>query len=175
MDFFLSIKKALEQIIFFAVGTFVLTSCDSSFKYSDNSALHKIMPVEIYQVDINSSKNPLDQAMKYVRKSNFIHASAYFSEALRINPTSSDAILGMASTQSMLGQFIQADIYFDKYVAAYGETSAYLNDYGFSYMLRGELSRAEPLLLRAKSLSPNSQTIKNNVKALGLLRRARKL
>ncbi|MEO3480887.1 hypothetical protein AAFO90_25075, partial [Phaeobacter sp. CAU 1743] len=79
-------------------------------------------------------------------------------------------ILGLASAYSLLGQFKQADVYFARYKKANGNNATYLNDYGFSMMLRGNLTQAEKLLQRASSEQPGSLTIQNNLAALRRLK-----
>lgn len=149
---------------------FSIAGCQDIYKYNARPNLEKLLPAEIYDVQIDSTKNPIHAGEYYMINKGFVQARAYFEKALEHEPKNRTALLGLASSYSMLGQFTQADTYFKIFAETYGQTTAYKNDFGFSNILRGNLDRAEILLLQAYSQAPNSVTIKNNLDAIQKLR-----
>jgi len=159
-----------KTAVYAALAVFVLTGCQAPYEFSSKPPLRKLRPAEIYDVDVDPKQNPVQTGEYYLKNKGYVQSVAYFEVALKGVPKNKTALLGVASSYSMLGQFKQADAYFQMFSETYGETAAYNNDFGFSQILRGNLDRAETLLLRAHSQAPNSVTIKNNLDAIQKLR-----
>lgn len=152
----------------------VMSSCQKAFDYSAAAPVTKLSPNEVYDVKIDPSQPPLAAAERYMRTGSYVHSLAYYQAVLQQMPQSQEAMLGIAASYSFLGQFKQADQYFQAVKSTFGETAVYHNDLGFSYILRGDLPRAKTHLQKALRAMPNSETIQNNLVAVERLARARK-
>ncbi|NVK30422.1 MAG: hypothetical protein HWE20_05435 [Gammaproteobacteria bacterium] len=130
---------------------------------------NQLQPTEVREVTVDPSLEPLRHAEQMLRKQAYNQAIAYYLAALQSEQTQPDALLGLASSYSLMGQFANADIYFNNYKTLKGPDSAYHNDLGFSLMLRGELAAARATLEQAIAQAPDSPTITNNLRALKML------
>jgi Flp pilus assembly protein TadD len=157
----------LVSTLLFTLGA---SGCSDLFTYGVKSPVKRLLPAEIYEVPIDQNLDAKLAAKSYFSDQKFVYASAYFEDALKKNPDDREALLGLGSSFAFLGQFRQSNDVFNKYKTKFGEDLAYLNDYGFSSILEGELVRAEGLLLAAKYRDQNSETINNNLRAIRLLR-----
>lgn len=166
------VSLSLSLIAFASI--FGISGCQDIYKYNTKPKLLKLSPAEIYDVQLDSTKNPIQAGRYHMRNKDFVRAIAYFEKALKHEPKNRTALLGLASSYSTLGHFKQADVYFKVFAETHGPTTAYKNDLGFSYILRGKLVQAETLLLQAYSQAPNSVTIKNNLDAIQKLRANKK-
>lgn len=104
------------------------------------------------------------------RDENYGNAARYFERATQVDPDNGEAWLGLAASYDRLRRFDLAD---DAYRAAerrLGARPEYLNNVGYSYLLRGDLDRAEVYFNRALRKAPDNPTILNN---LQLVRSAR--
>ena len=123
----------------------------------------RLAPSELKPVRVDNSKDLYKTGLRALQNKEYDRSLAYFSEALQEDTVKSQALLGVASSYSLLGQFPKADQYFQQYRDQFGTTAAYLNDHGFSLMLRGNYLEAERQFLKASNRKPNSTTIKNNL------------
>ena len=76
------------------------------------------------------------------------------------------AWIGLAASYDRLGRFDLADHAYAAAVNLDGKTASILNNEGYSYMLRGDLTKASAMLDAALKLEPNNPTTINNRKLL---------
>ncbi|HEY1979578.1 MAG TPA: tetratricopeptide repeat protein, partial [Xanthobacteraceae bacterium] len=81
-------------------------------------------------------------------------------------PKDASAWIGLAASDDRLGRFDLADRAYGQAIRLEGETTAILNNRGYSYMLRGDLKAARKALLKAYEREPLNPTILNNIKLL---------
>jgi Flp pilus assembly protein TadD len=74
--------------------------------------------------------------------------------------------MGLAASYDHLGRFALADRAYEEALRLSGETFEFLNNRGFSFMLRGDARRAAVMLQRAKSMKPSDPVVSNNLAIL---------
>lgn len=100
------------------------------------------------------------------RAGNFDAAAKAFSRAANRHPRDSEAWLGLAAAYDRLRQFELADSAYDQATLIDGQTAEILNNQGYSYMLRGDLTRARVKLAAAKAKDPANRYVANNLQLL---------
>lgn len=112
------------------------------------------------------SDEPLRLAIEQFNRGNYGVAQRYFSDAVEKAPRDASAWIGLAASYDHLGRFDLADDAYRHAVRLTGETTALLNNRGYSYMLRGDLVAARRDFLRAYEREPGNPIIINNLKLL---------
>ena len=112
------------------------------------------------------SDEPLRLGMEQFNRGNFGVAQHYFQDAVEKAPKDGSAWLGLAASYDRLGRFDLADRAYDLAIRLVGETTAILNNRGYSYMLRGDLNAARREFTKAYHREPGNPTILNNLKLL---------
>ncbi len=97
---------------------------------------------------------------------NFGYAARYFQMALDAAPNDMEACLGLAASYDWLHRFDLSDRTYSTCRTIGGETFAYHNNVGFSYILRGEYGRASVSLAQARTLQPGHPVIETNLRIL---------
>ena len=97
---------------------------------------------------------------------NFGLSQEYFQDAVEKTPRDVTAWIGLAASYDRLGRFDLADHAYAAAVNLDGKTASILNNEGYSYMLRGDLTKASAMLDAALKLEPNNPTTINNRKLL---------
>ena len=118
---------------------------------------------------------PSDEAVRMgleqYNRGNYGLSQRYFKDAVEKAPKDVTAWVGLAASYDRLRRFDLADQAYAQAVRLGGETVQVLNDQGYSYMLRGDLSRARRKFERAYTLDPTNRTIANNLTLLNGSRR----
>jgi Flp pilus assembly protein TadD len=112
------------------------------------------------------SDEPLRLALEHFNRGDFGIAERYFRDAVEKAPRDASAWVGLAASEDRLGRFDLADPAYAQAVRLSGETTALLNNRGYSYMLRGDLTRARTDFLKAYEREPTNPIIANNLKLL---------
>ena len=112
------------------------------------------------------SDEPLKLALEYFNRGNFGSAAKYFEDAVAKAPKDATAWIGLAASYDRIGRFDLADRAYKQARKLVGETTALLNNEGYSYMLRGALVPARRKLLKAYEREPTNPTIVNNLALL---------
>lgn len=105
-------------------------------------------------------------AKEHFRQGNYGMAENYFRRAVEAGPRDAEAWLGLAASYDRLRRFDLADRAYGQLVKLIGRTPTVLNNMGYSYMLRGDFSRARSILLSAQAMDPNNPFIANNLALL---------
>jgi Flp pilus assembly protein TadD len=112
------------------------------------------------------SDEPLRLGLEQFNRGNFGIAEQYFRDAVEKAPKDASAWIGLAASYDRLGRFDLADRAYQSAIRLVGETTAILNNRGYSYMLRGNLVAARRDFLKAYEREPGNPTILNNLKLL---------
>ena len=112
------------------------------------------------------SDEPLKLALEYFNRGSFGLAAQYFEDAVTKAPRDATAWIGLAASYDRIGRFDMADRAYKRALRLVGETTALLNNQGYSYMLRGNMVEARRKFLRAYEREPNNPTVINNLELL---------
>lgn len=109
---------------------------------------------------------PLVVAKVQFQEGNFGRSYALFDKALDVTPDDPAALLGYAASADMLGRFDKADAAYRKLRPIIGNTVVYHNNYGYSNLLRGNLTVARQHFLIAYEMDPSNEFAANNLELL---------
>jgi Flp pilus assembly protein TadD len=112
------------------------------------------------------SDEPLKLALEHFNRGSFGLAAKYFEDAVTKAPKDATAWIGLAASYDRIGRFDLADRAYKQAIRLVGESTALLNNQGYSYMLRGKLVEARRKFLRAYEREPNNPTVINNLELL---------
>jgi Flp pilus assembly protein TadD len=112
------------------------------------------------------SDEPLKLALEHFNRGHFGIAAKYFEDAVAKAPEDATAWVGLAASYDRIGRFDLADRAYKQAIKLVGETTAILNNEGYSYMLRGKLVEARRKLLKAYEREPQNPTVLNNLQLL---------
>jgi len=112
------------------------------------------------------SDEPLRMGVEHFGRGNYALAEQYFRDAVEKNPKDTTAWIGLAASYDRLRRFDLADRAYAQARRLSGETVQLLNNEGYSFMLRGNYTRARTLFLRARRIDPANPTIINNLQLL---------
>ncbi len=118
------------------------------------------------EVQYYPSDEPLRLGIEQFNRGNFGIAERYFRDAVEKAPKDASAWIGLAASYDRLGRFDLADRAYEAAIRLVGETTAILNNRGYSYMLRGNMAAARREFLKAYEREPGNPTILNNLKLL---------
>ena len=94
-------------------------------------------------------------------------AESNYRKAVEVTPKDAEAWLGLAASYDQLRRFDLADGAYQKVLQLEAKNAAYLNNVGYSQLLRGDLKNARRFLLKAYELEPENPYIVNNIALLG--------
>jgi len=89
-----------------------------------------------------------------------------FKKAIDVAPQDPQAWLGYAASADMLRRFDKADFAYRKLQPVVGTRIEFLNNYGYSQLLRGNLQAARRYFLRAYEIDPSNEVTANNLELL---------
>ncbi len=118
----------------------------------------------------NREYYPDDEAI-VVAKAQFVagnygKASRLFKKALDTTPEDPAAWLGYAAASDMLRRFDKSEAAYRRLRPIIGHRIEYLNNYGYSHLLRGNLTQARTYFLKAYELDPTNEFAANNLELL---------
>jgi Flp pilus assembly protein TadD len=153
----------------------VLGACDTTLR--DAAIVAPVDPVgpdpvqEPTDVKYYPSDEPVRMGLEQFNRGNYGIAQRYFKDAVEKSPKDLTAWIGLAASYDRLRRFDLADQAYVQAIRLGGETVQILNDQGYSYMLRGNLSAARRKFEKAYSLDPTNPVIVNNLELLNGSRR----
>ena len=112
------------------------------------------------------SDEPVRLGIQRFYEGNFGLAQQYFQNAVEKTPNDATAWIGLAASYDRLGKFELADRSYAAAAKLVGDTPRLLNNEGYSYMLRGELTKARAKFDAALRLDPGNATTINNLALL---------
>jgi Flp pilus assembly protein TadD len=122
-------------------------------------------PAPLAAKPLDEVKDDLTLGKEHFRATNYGLAELHFRKAVEAKGDA-EAWLGLAATNDQLRRFELADRAYREVVKRTGPTPELLNNRGYSYLLRGDLRRASQDLSAASAKAPDSERIRNNLKAL---------
>jgi Tfp pilus assembly protein PilF len=122
-------------------------------------------------VKYHASDEPVRMGLEHFNRGSYGIAQQYFKDAVEKSPKDVTAWNGLAASYDRLRRFDLADQAYAQSIKLGGETVQVLNDQGYSYMLRGNLSAARRKFQKALSLDPTNAVIINNLELLAGSRR----
>src|SRR5271169_735858 len=108
----------------------------------------------------------LQRGKTYFRSNNFGLAEKSFRTAVEKHPRDAEAWVGLAASYDRLLRFDLADRAYQQAIRIVGRMPEILNDQGFSYLLRGDYSRARKTLQEASRKDPGNPYIQTNLRLL---------
>jgi Flp pilus assembly protein TadD len=117
------------------------------------------------------SDEPVRLGLEHFNRGNYGLSQRYFNDAVEKAPRDVTAWVGLAASYDRLRRFDLADQAYAQAIRLWGETVQILNDQGYSYMLRGDLTLARKKFAKAYELDPGNPTIANNLELLNGSRR----
>jgi Flp pilus assembly protein TadD len=103
---------------------------------------------------------------KYFRSNNFGLAERSYRSAVEKHPRDAGAWVGLAASYDRLRRFDLADRAYAEAIRLIGKTPEVLNNEGFSYMLRGDYTRAHKTLQEAQAKDPANPYVQANLQLL---------
>lgn len=108
----------------------------------------------------------LNNGKKLYRTGAYGLAERSFRRAAELQPRDAEAWIGLAACYDRLKRFDLADRAYTQALGILGPTPEVLNNQGYSFMLRGQFTRAKTTLLQAKAKDPNNPYVRSNLKLL---------
>jgi Tfp pilus assembly protein PilF len=171
------VKRALRSLIValtycsLAAG---LAACDT---FRDSAIFAPTNPApsdpvqEPTDVKYYPSDEPVRMGLEQFNRGNHGIAQQYFKDAVEKAPKDLTAWMGLAASYDRLRRFDLADQAYAQAIKLGGITVQVLNDQGYSYMLRGNLTAARRKFQQALAMDPNNPVILNNLELLAGSRR----
>ncbi|MDU8928282.1 hypothetical protein RXV86_12875 [Alisedimentitalea sp. MJ-SS2] len=100
------------------------------------------------------------------KEGNYGKSFRMFKSALDVTPKDPAALLGFAASADMLRKFDHSDFAYRSLKPIIGGRIEYLNNYGYSMLLRGELVQARTYFLKAYEKDPSNPVTANNLELL---------
>jgi len=116
----------------------------------------------------------LSMAKRFYRDGNYGLSERYYRRAAESHPRDAEAWLGLAAAYDRLKRFELADRAYAQLLRLRGPTAEVLNNIGYSYMLRGDYTRANAKLREALAKDPDNPYVITNLTLLEESRNARK-
>lgn len=148
----------------------LLAGCD--FTLRDAAVFAPVNPApadpvqEPTDVQYHPSDEPVRMGLEHFNRGNYAIAQRYFKDGVEKAPRDLTAWTGLGASYDRLLRFDLADQAYAQAVRLGGETPQILNDQGYSYMLRGNLTAARRKFQKAYSLDPGNPVIINNLELL---------
>lgn len=159
------------------MSSIMMTACASieNLKGDDQPALalqpHLTQNTTLPAPEVTQAVNipgdvPLEKAQRHFHQEEFGLAEKLFRQASLENPNSVDAWLGLAASYDQLKRFDLANRSYRQAIKIGGRTSTTLNNWGYSYLLRGNVIEARKKLLSAYELEPKNEAVNANLDLL---------
>jgi Flp pilus assembly protein TadD len=152
------------------IAMLALTGCNTIGDVSTAPAVDEVTPTATVEnagdIKYYPSDQPVKLGLEYFKKGAYGTANRYFRDAVEKAPEDAQAWIGLAATYDRLRRFDLADQAYATAIKLTGETVQILNDRGYSYMLRGDLTKARAQFLKAYRLDPANPIIINNLQLL---------
>ena len=130
--------------------------------YSESAAVN----ADTSNVSYYADDELIVSAKMQFREGNFGRSYSLFKKALDVAPEDPQAWLGFAASSDMLRRFDKSDYAYSKLHPVIGDRIEYLNNYGYSMLLRGELVAARRYFLMAYEKDPSNPITANNLELL---------
>ena len=112
---------------------------------------------------VPDSSTTLVQAKAAFQRQEFGLAETHYRQAVEEVPGNVEAWLGLAATHDEIGRFDLADRDYAKILKLGKVTAEFLNNRGYSYLLRGDYARARTDFFAARKLAPDNAFVAANI------------
>lgn len=147
-----------------------LTGCNTFSEVASAPAIDQVAPTVTLQnagdIKYYPSDEPVKLGLEHFKKGNYGLAQRYFRDAVEKAPEDAEAWIGLAASYDRVRRFDLADQAYAQAIKLTGETVQILNDRGYSYLLRGDLTKARVKFLKAYQLDPTNPVVINNLQLL---------
>lgn len=147
---------------FLALSFLVVASCSDFPAFSDGAD----STLDTANREYYPNDELIVSAKAQFKERNFGNSYKLFKKAIDVAPEDPQAWLGYAASADMLRRFDKADFAYRKLQPTIGNRIEYLNNYGYSQLLRGNLRSARSYFLKAYELDPSNETTANNLELL---------
>jgi Flp pilus assembly protein TadD len=117
-------------------------------------------------VDYYPNDQLLVEGKLQYKSRNYGKSYAIFKRAIEVMPNDATAWLGYAASSDQLRRFDNSDVAYKKLSGMIGNRPEYLNNVGYSYLLRGDLRQARRYFLKAYEIDPANEITANNIELL---------
>ncbi len=114
----------------------------------------------------DASKEFLARGQEHFKRQNYGLAEENFRKAVETRSDSATAWLGLAASLDQLGKFEGADRAYGQVANLKQNNARVLNNWGYSYLLRGDYQKARDYLNRAQTIDPTLEEIQGNIHLL---------
>ena len=163
-------RLACQVGILVGVAIFGLIGCNTASEFVNPPAVDEVKPTPTVQnpgdIKYYPSDEPLKLGLEHFKKGNYGLAQRYFRDAVEKAPEDAEAWIGLAASYDRVRRFDLADQAYAAAIKLTGETVQILNDRGYSYLLRGDLTKARVKFLKAYQLDPTNPVVINNLQLL---------
>ncbi|MBJ3763662.1 hypothetical protein ILP92_12970 [Maribius pontilimi] len=155
-------KRIFAVTILLALAACENVGLNETSAYSDSPATTR----DTASVNFYPNDTSLVPAKLQFREGNYGKSYKLYKDALEVVPDDALALLGFAASADMLRRFDQSDAAYRRLQPVIGNRPEYLNNYGYSKLLRGDLVAARALFLRAYEIDPANAVTANNLELL---------
>jgi Flp pilus assembly protein TadD len=163
-------RLACRVGILVGIAIFGLTGCNTVSEFANAPAVDEVKPTATLQnpgdIKYYPSDEPLKLGLEHFKKGNYGLAQRYFRDAVEKAPEDAEAWIGLAASYDRVRRFDLADQAYAAAIKLTGENVQILNDRGYSYLLRGDLTKARVKFLKAYQLDPTNPVVINNLQLL---------
>ena len=116
--------------------------------------------------DYYANEQLITEGKVHFRAGNYGKSYTAFKKAIDVTPEDPQAWLGYAASADMLHRFSKSEFAYRKLRPVIGNRIEFLNNYGYSQLLRGNLTTARSYFLKAYEIDPSNEFAANNLEML---------
>ena len=160
-------KMQSRQVLAFVLAGLLQAGCQSTnvedySSFGDSAAsVDDLSDVSYYPAD-----ELVALGIVQFNERNFGKSYALFKRAVSVFPEDPLAWLGYAASSDQIGRFDNADNAYRLLATMIPDSPVYLNNVGYSHLLRGNLPKARRYFLKAYEKDPANETTANNIELL---------
>ncbi|HEV2559521.1 MAG TPA: hypothetical protein VGU45_12905 [Microvirga sp.] len=152
-----------------SLGLALLAGACSTFPGAEadvgtTAVVAEVQPASALPPDL--TRDDLALGQMHFAKGHYGLAEMHFRRGVEAQPRSADGWLGLAASYDQLKRWELADRAYAQALKITGPTPAFLNNRGYSYLIRGDLKRASQDLSTAAAQDPGNEQIQINLQTL---------
>lgn len=114
----------------------------------------------------DGSRAFLATGQQHFKSQNYGLAEENFRKAVEARTDSASAWLGLAASLDQLGKFGEADTAYGQVSKLKANNARVINNWGYSFLLRGDYQKARSYLNRAQNIDPTLEEVQGNLHLL---------
>jgi Flp pilus assembly protein TadD len=156
-----------RQALGFVLAGLLLAGCQSTniedySSFGDSAkSVDDLSDVSFYATD-----ELITLGLVQFNERNFGMSYSLFKRAVAVFPEDPMAWVGYAASADQIGRFDNADNAYRLLATMIPNSPVYLNNVGYSHLLRGNLPQARRYFLKAYEIDPGNETTANNIELL---------